>query len=198
MSPAHVVEPTYEAIKRRLMTGGWAPGSRLESAKIADQLGVSVTPVRDCLYRLVGERMVDFTHGDGFHAHRLSETEYRDMLELHLILLLAALATMPRGRAVPDPPDGDYPGRTTALFVEMAARSANSELVASVAALGDRLHLARHLDEQLVGETAAELDALAASLTSGTPHETRNLLLRYHERRGGEAASYARLLGGAS
>src|SRR3546814_1662050 len=81
MSPAHVVEPTYEAIKRRLMAGGWAPGSRLESAKIADQLGVSVTPVRDCLYRLAGERMVDFTHGDGFHAHRLSETEYRDMLD---------------------------------------------------------------------------------------------------------------------
>src|SRR3546814_15942971 len=80
----------------------------------------------------------------------------------------------------------------------MAARSGNGELVASITALGDRLHLARHLDEQLVGETAAELDALAAALTSGTPHGTRNLLLRYHERRAGEAARYARLLGGAS
>src|SRR3546814_10889416 len=81
------------------MAGGWAPGSRLESAKSADQRGVSVTPVRDCLYRLAGERMVDFTHGDGFHAHRLSETEYRDMLDLHLILLLAALATTPKADA---------------------------------------------------------------------------------------------------
>jgi DNA-binding GntR family transcriptional regulator len=198
MSPAHVVEPTYEAIKRRLMAGGWAPGSRLESAKIADQLGVSVTPVRDCLYRLAGERMVDFTHGDGFHAHRPSETEYRDMLELHLILLLAALATTPRGRAAPDPRDGDYPDRTAGLFIEMAARSGNGELVASITALGDRLYLARHLDEQLVGETVAELDALAAALTSGAPQDARNLLLRYHERRAGEAASYARLLGGAS
>ena len=198
MSPAHVVEPTYEAIKRRLMAGGWAPGSRLESAKIANQLGVSVTPVRDCLYRLAGERMVDFTHGDGFHAHRLSETEYRDMLELHLILLLAALATTPRGRGAPAPRDGDYPDRTAGLFIEMAARSGNGELVASITALGDRLHLARHLDEQLVGETVAEFDALAASLTSGAPQDARNLLLRYHERRAREAASYARLLGGAS
>src|SRR3546814_17944891 len=87
------------------------------------------------------------------------------MRELHRILLLAALATTPRGRAAPDPQDGDYPDRTAGLFIEMAARSGNGELVASITALGDRLHLARHLDEQLVGETAAELDALAAALT---------------------------------
>src|SRR3546814_12528118 len=72
----------------------------------------------------------------------------------------------------------------------MAARSGNGELVASITALGDRLHLARHLDEQIVGDKAAELDALAAALTSGTPHGTRNLLLRYHERRAGDAATY--------
>lgn len=197
MSPAHVVEPTYEAIKRRLMAGGWAPGSRLESAKIADQLGVSVTPVRDCLYRLAGERMVDFAHGEGFHAHRLTETEYRDMLELHLILLLAALATTPRGSMVPDPPASDYPDRIARLFLGLAARSANAELVANIAALGERLHMVRRLDEQIVGETGAEFRALAATLASGAAHEMRNLLLRYHDRRAGEAASYARLLGGA-
>src|SRR3546814_9153135 len=177
MSPAHVVEPTYEAIKRRLMAGGWAPGSRLESAKIADQLGVSVTPVRDCLYRLAGERMVDFTHGDGFHAHRLSETEYRDMLELHLILLLAALATTPRGRAAPDPQDGDYPDSTAGLFIEMAARSGNGELVASITEHGDRLPLARHLDEPPVAETAAALDALAPPRPRRPPHGPRTLPL---------------------
>ncbi|WP_439569676.1 GntR family transcriptional regulator [Sphingopyxis sp.] len=197
MSPAHVVEPTYEAIKRRLMTGGWIAGSRLESAKIADQLGVSVTPVRDSLYRLTGERMVDFMHGEGFHAHRLTETEYRDMLELHLILLLAALATTPRGSMVSGTPPNDYPDRVGGLFLELAVRSANGELIASITALGDRLHLARHLDEQIVGETGAEFSALAATLASGAAHETRNLLLRYHERRSAEAASYARLLGGA-
>src|SRR3546814_17067104 len=64
MSPAHVFEPTYEAIKRRLMTGEWASGTRIEAARMADELGVSVTPVRDSLYRLNGERMVDFTHGE--------------------------------------------------------------------------------------------------------------------------------------
>ena len=64
MSPAHVFEPTYEAIKRRLMTGEWASGTRIEAARLADDFGVSVTPVRDSLYRLNGERMVDFTPGE--------------------------------------------------------------------------------------------------------------------------------------
>src|SRR3546814_11818579 len=66
---------------------------RSDSTRIAEALSVSVTPVRDSLYRLTGERMVDFTHGEGFHVHRLTETELRDMLELNLILLLAAIAT---------------------------------------------------------------------------------------------------------
>src|SRR3546814_14970827 len=97
----------------------------------------------------------------------LSETEYRDMLELHLILLLAALATTPRGRAAPDPQDGDYPDRTAGLFIEMAARSGNGELVASITALGDRLHLARPPDEQLDGETAADKQGRASGRERG-------------------------------
>src|SRR3546814_5700378 len=95
MSPAHVIEPTDEAIKRRLMNGEWDGGARLDSTRIAEALSVSVTPVRDRLYRLTGERMVDFTHGEGFHVHRLTETELRDLLELNIILLLAAYATAP-------------------------------------------------------------------------------------------------------
>src|SRR3546814_12187286 len=56
MCPARVLEPCYHAIKRRLMDGSWPWGSRLEAAKIADMLSTSITPVRDRLHRLVGER----------------------------------------------------------------------------------------------------------------------------------------------
>ena len=57
MSPAHVFEPTYEAIKRRLMGGIWPTGARIEAARFAYELGGSLTPVRDSLFRLDGERM---------------------------------------------------------------------------------------------------------------------------------------------
>src|SRR3546814_20884160 len=102
MSPAHVFEPTYEAIKRRLMTGEWASGTRIEAARLADDLGVSVTPVRDSLYRLNGERLADFTPGGGFHDHRLTETAFRALIALHVILLLDALATATKRPGAPE------------------------------------------------------------------------------------------------
>lgn len=196
MSPAHVFEPTYEAIKRRLMTGEWGAGARIEAARLADDLGVSMTPVRDSLYRLNGERMVDFTPGDGFHVHRLAETEFRDLLELHLILLLAALATAPRGAAASVPADQSYPDRIADLFLAIAERSANSEIVASIAAIGDRLQLSRHFDSTILGDVEAEYRRIEAAVADAEPQaEVRGLLLGYHERRAHEAASYARMLG---
>lgn len=195
MSPAHVFEPTYEAIKRRLMAGEWASGTRIEAARLADDLGVSVTPVRDSLYRLNGERMVDFMPGEGFHVHRLTETEFRDLLELHLILLLAALATAPTGSATSVPADQPYPDRVADLFLAIAERSSNSEIVASIAAIGDRLQLSRHFDAQILGEVEAEYRLIQAAVADAeTQAHVRNLLLGYHERRAHEAARYARTL----
>ena len=199
MSPAHVFEPTYEAIKRRLMTGAWPGGTRIEAARLADELGVSLTPVRDSLYRLNGERMVEFTPGEGFHVHRLTETEFRDLLELHLILLLAALATAPNGPAAKVPANQDYPDRASALFLSLASRSANTEIIASIAAIGDRLHLTRHFDEAILADTDRELAALEAAIMEVAPQApTRQLLLGYHERRAHEAGAYARVLSGDS
>lgn len=195
MSPAHVFEPTYEAIKRRLMTGAWPCGTRIEAARLADDLGVSVTPVRDSLYRLNGERMVDFMPGEGFHVHRLTETEFRDLLELHLILLLAALATAPRGPATTVPAGQPYPDRAAELFLAIAERSSNGEIVASIAAIGDRLQLSRHFDALILADVEAELEAIEAAIADAEPQaQVRNLLLGYHERRAHEAATYARTL----
>ncbi|ABF54235.1 GntR family transcriptional regulator [Sphingopyxis alaskensis] len=195
MSPAHVFEPTYEAIKRRLMTGEWATGARIEAARLADDLGVSMTPVRDGLYRLNGERMVDFTPGDGFHVHRLTETEFRDLLELHLVLQLAALATAPNRLATPVSADQPYPDRIADLFLAVADRSSNSEIVANIAAIGDRLQFSRHFDAAILGDVEAEYKLLEAAIVDAAPQtEMRSLLLGYHERRAREANAYARAL----
>ncbi|OWQ91650.1 GntR family transcriptional regulator [Sphingopyxis witflariensis] len=195
MSPAHVFEPTYEAIKRRLLNGEWMSGTRVEAGRLAELLGVSLTPVRDSLYRLNGERLVDFTPGDGFHVHRLTEAEFRDLLELHLILLLAALATAPRAAAIPAPADQPYPDRVAGLFLAIAGRASNAEIVASIAAIGDRLHLTRHIDAAILSGVVEELEAIETAVADVAPQaQVRNLLLGYHERRAREAATYARML----
>ncbi len=199
MSPAHVLEPTYDAIKRRLMRGEWTGGTRLESVRIAEELGVSITPVRDSLYRLAGEKMVDFVHGEGFRMHRLTENELRDMLELNLILLLAAIATgrSRGGDAAPAPTEGVH--RIAALFQDVGRRSGNAELASAVAALNDRLHLPRRFDTAVLGDIGPEVEDIEAALGDAVaPGAARNLVLRYHERRAQEADAYVRLLAGPS
>jgi len=197
MSPAHVFEPTYEAIKRRLMNGEWAGGTRIEAARLADDLGVSMTPVRESLHRPNCQRVVGFPPGEGFHVHRLTETEFRDLLELHLILLLAALATAPKGSATSVPADQPYPDRVADLFLAIAERSSNSEIVASIAAIGDRLQLSRHFDAAILADVDAEYDAIAHAVAEAEPQaHVRSLLLGYHEKRAHDAAAYARTLAG--
>lgn len=196
MSPAHVFEPTYEAVKRRLMTGAWPAGARIEAARVADELGVSLTPVRDSLFRLDGERMVDFRPGEGFHVHRLTETEFRDLLELHLVLLLAAIATAPNAAAAPVSADQPYPDRIADLFLAIAERTSNGEIVASIAAIGDRLQFSRHFDAAILGDVESEYRRIETAVADAEPQAAvRNLLLGYHERRANEAARYARMLG---
>ena len=196
MSPAHVFEPTYEAVKRRLMTGVWPAGARIEAARVADELGVSLTPVRDSLFRLDGERMVDFRPGEGFHVHRLTETEFRDLLELHQVLLLAAIAAAPTAAAAPVSADQPYPDRIADLFLAIAERTSNGEIVASIAAIGDRLQFSRHFDAAILGDVESEYRRIETAVADAEPQAAvRNLLLGYHERRAHEAARYARMLG---
>src|SRR3546814_19229888 len=80
------------------MTGAWSAGVRIEAARLADEIGVSITPVRDALNRLAGERMVDFIAGEGFRVPLYSEAELRDLFGLNRLLLLAAVgkAGLPR------------------------------------------------------------------------------------------------------
>lgn len=197
MSPAHVIEPTYEAIRRRLMQGHWQPGTRLEAARIADQLHVSVTPVRDSLYRLTGERMVDFEHGEGFHVPRATESGLRAMLELHLVLLLAALGTQDRASYVPANTEDDGSDRFGLLFRVIARRSGNGELASSAMALGDRLHPFRAFDAGIFDDIEEELEKLETAFSKDSRgDDTRTLLLHYHERRALQADAYVRLMTG--
>lgn len=194
MSPSHVFEPTYLEIRSRIVRGVWLPGARLEATRIADDLGVSMTPVRDCLNRLVGEGLAELQYGHGFCVARMSEQDLRDLLALNLTLLLSVCgsplvplpALLPVGAS-------DSAARTAQLFEELAAASGNRELLDRVRWLNDRLHVVRMNDEAILGEVAVELADLEAGAATATG-ELSSRLVRYHVRRQREAAAYLRLL----
>ena len=66
MSPGATMELVYAELKAKVMRGDFAPGERHEPAQLARIIGVSPTPVRDALYRLSGERLLEAWRHEGF------------------------------------------------------------------------------------------------------------------------------------
>src|SRR3546814_18532488 len=85
--------------------------------------------------------------------------------------------------------DLPYPDRVADLFLAIAERSSNCEIVASIAAIGDRLQLSRHFDAMILADVEAEYRRIEAAVADAEPQaQIRNLLLGYHERRAHETA----------
>ena len=56
MSPGPTFDRVYFALKEQLTSGRHPPGAHLEPSVLGDELCSSITPIRDALHRLVGEK----------------------------------------------------------------------------------------------------------------------------------------------
>jgi DNA-binding FadR family transcriptional regulator len=178
-----------------LMEGAWPQGERLEALRLADDLGVSMTPVRDCLNRLVGERLVDMKPGEGYRVPRMSEQALREMLDVNAALLDLALVT---GIAAGSPSEldtygGHYADRLGGLFEAIAVRSRNTILCELVRSLSERFHGTRIAETQLLDDPAREIDAMEALYRADHP-DLRACIQDYHVRRRSQASAILLLL----
>lgn len=190
MSPAHVFEPTYERLKRELMAGRWPQDTRLEAQMIAEDYGVSATPVRDCLNRLTGEGLVLMRPGEGYRVPRLTEKALRDMLELHRLLVINAVSEnrLPLSDPLQDRTELSYAEVVLTIFIGLAQLSGNSATAFTVRALGERLHPVRILEPTLLDGTSAEVRRLRKT-RKGQQGELLAAISAYHERRIDAAAA---------
>lgn len=195
MSPAHVLEPTFQRLKRKLMEGAWPPGEKLEALRLADEFGVSMTPVRDCLNRLVGEQLVEMKPGEGYRVPHMSEQALRDALNLNAVLLDHAVQNegAREQTARSKPMWTDHADRVAALFETIAARAGNSVLNQTVRSLSERMHFIRNLDLQVFPDGAREIEEMEELMANGQRH-LRSKIADYHERRRNGAPTLIRLL----
>jgi DNA-binding GntR family transcriptional regulator len=63
-----VVDLAYQRIRSMVIEGEIPPGARLGQVELAEQLGISRTPVREALRRLTGEGLAEFVPNRGFRA----------------------------------------------------------------------------------------------------------------------------------
>ena len=85
-------EQAYAAVKARIVDGTYSPGYRLVLAKIADDLGVSVVPVREAIRRLEAEGLVKFERNVGATVAGIDPTEYLYTMQTLSIVEGAATA----------------------------------------------------------------------------------------------------------
>nr|WP_221380139.1 GntR family transcriptional regulator [Actinoplanes polyasparticus] len=71
-------ETAYEAIRDAVVRGDLAPGAAVNSAELADRLGLSRAPVRDALARLADEGLVETKPQSYTRVTRVAPSEVRD------------------------------------------------------------------------------------------------------------------------
>ncbi len=88
---AQRVDDIYDKVKAMAVSFRLRPGDRLNEVALSRELGVSRTPLREALNRLVAERLFDFRPGQGFFCRALDAQSIYDLFELRQIIETAAV-----------------------------------------------------------------------------------------------------------
>lgn len=197
-------QTAYRWIRERIASGTYGPGYRLVLTALADELEMSVVPVREAVRALTAEGLVTFERNVGARVALVDGTQYRFTMQAIGIVESAATALaapfltaedIARARELNDVirrglPDLDprvFRAVNQELHRTLYARCPNPRLLELVAAEWARLG---HLRDSVAGivpgraEIAvAEHDALIDLVASGAPGEQVELAARAH--RGG-------------
>lgn len=107
MSPLPKIESvqlgdqTIEAIRSAIITGELTPGAPLRDRQLAEELGVSRTPVREALHRLEAAGLVEPRGRSGWAVTRFTKQDVRELFQLRMLLEPVGL------EALAEDPDDD-------------------------------------------------------------------------------------------
>jgi DNA-binding GntR family transcriptional regulator len=88
-------QKVYRALKTEIIKGSLKPGNKLSEGKIAEQMGVSRTPVREALKELAAEGFVKMNPNQAVAVSNASVKDVQEVLQIRGVLegLAARLAT---------------------------------------------------------------------------------------------------------
>jgi DNA-binding transcriptional MocR family regulator len=185
MSPGPTFDRVYQALKEQLRRGRFAPGDHLEPSALGEELNASITPVRDALHRLVGERIVEVPRNDGFRVPAPLEAELRDLYGWNGRLVDLAIRSrgFRSGEAASPHSADEAPADAADLFHRIAHLTGNPEHEAAIGNLSERLAALRVAEAEIFGDLDEELGAMRAALDAPNSPELRRLIASYHRRR---------------
>jgi DNA-binding GntR family transcriptional regulator len=146
--PAQLERRVYERLRDDIVSGLLRPGDQLVEARLASELGVSKTPVREALIRLQRDGLVSIEPYRGARVLEPSADDIREIRELRELLechvarqlattrdpdILAALeATVTRGREALDGGDQTAVAEALTDFSDVLAAAADNSRLAEV------------------------------------------------------------------
>lgn len=165
---------TYDQIKSMVVGFHLRPGDRLNESALSKDLGVSRTPLREALNRLVAEGLIDARPGEGFFCRKFTAENVHDLYDLREAIEVATVA-----RACERAGDGELTAladwlaaegldvagltvaeacaRDEAFHVKIADMSGNPLLVAQLKSINEKIRYLRwvQLDETRLKSTKA-------------------------------------------
>ncbi len=179
-----IVERVYAELRELAIRFELLPGDHVNEVELARQFGVSRTPLREALNRLVSDGFLTFVAGKGFFRRSLDVKEVFDLYEMRQQLEMG-LADLAVERATSEQLQGirdflavsmkEDPARTVNDLVsldeefheQVAALSGNIEMLHTLRTINARIRFIRWVNmengrrRQTQGEHSAILEAIA-------------------------------------
>ncbi|HSI41689.1 MAG TPA: GntR family transcriptional regulator [Xanthobacteraceae bacterium] len=195
MSRAEPAGPRiYDDLRRMAIDYALRPGERVNEVELAARLGVSRSPVREALSRLVTEGLMRFVPGKGFYCRDfdtdglLALSEVRVALEAEAVRLateraaerdLAALKGGWEAVEAQSLPVEALTGADEAFHARIAALSGNAELARLLEGINARIRFVRRIEIERPARraaTSAEHLAIAAALIARDGAQAERLM----------------------
>jgi len=84
--PIKAAETAYQVLRDDILSGRFAPDERLTEMTVAERLGISRTPVREALKRLIIEGFLTREKGQGLRVTGLDPDEVQQIFRIRLML----------------------------------------------------------------------------------------------------------------
>lgn len=92
VEPESIQRTVYKHLVKNIISGNVVPGQRLYPNKIAKQMKVSTTPVREALSRLEAKGFATHHEKRGWVAPELSKTKFKEIFNLRILLECEAIS----------------------------------------------------------------------------------------------------------
>ena len=191
---SNIIKRVYQSLKSSVISQHFVPGERLNIETLAEDLRVSITPVRETLLRLVAEGLIINVPKMGFFMRTLSEADILDLYELNHLLTIWSMNRLIRDEipglvtGMPElialtkkltlvqmPSDEVIANSSGMIFEYCARRAGNLEIVEQVKNINDRLNYTRVCESQMERTPAVALLAIMQKGIEGNYEELQTL-----------------------